>query len=158
MVLTYSCILSKVRLGILPTRLETARYLRPALPENERLCYCQYGETECEHHLLFSCHKYGNLRAAWLTKLSKADKFLTLPPSEKFKLVLKKPENVRHTAQFVINGLRAFSIPGVTGWSPPPPFKSVVRVWFQFFFKRWEIGVQRTRNQKMSLLASKLWI
>ena len=101
-VLTYSCILSKVRLGILPIRLETARYLRPALLENERLCYCQSGETEYEHHVLFSCHEYGNLRAAWLKKLSKPDNFLTLPQSEKFKLVLNKPENVRHTAQFVI--------------------------------------------------------
>ena len=91
MVLTYSCILSKVRLGILPIRLETAGYLRPALLENERLCYCQSGETE-----------YGNLRAAWLKKLSKPDNFLTLPQSEKFKLVLNNPENVRHTAQFVI--------------------------------------------------------
>ena len=95
-------ILSKVRLGILPIRLETARYLRPTLPENERLCYCQSGEIECEHHVIFSCNKYENLRATWLTTLSKPDNFLTLPSSEKFKLVLNKPENVRHTAQFVI--------------------------------------------------------
>ena len=39
-------ILSKLRLGILPIRLETGRYLRPVLPEAQRLCYCNSGEVE----------------------------------------------------------------------------------------------------------------
>ena len=36
--------ISKLRLGILPIRLETARYLRPAVPENQRLCYVTLGK------------------------------------------------------------------------------------------------------------------
>ena len=35
--------ISKARLGILPIRLETARYVRPVLPEEQRTCYCNSG-------------------------------------------------------------------------------------------------------------------
>ena len=34
-------IISKLRLGILPIRIETARYTRPVIPENQRVCYCK---------------------------------------------------------------------------------------------------------------------
>jgi hypothetical protein len=95
--------ISKLRLGILPIRLETARYLRPVVPENQRLCYCNSGEIESEFHVLFICRKYDNLREAWLTKLYKPDHFLELSPQDKFKLVLNEPCNVRHTAQYLIS-------------------------------------------------------
>ena len=62
--------LSQLRLGILPLRLETARFLRPILPEEERVCYCNSGEVESELHFLFTCPKYVVLREAWLGKLS----------------------------------------------------------------------------------------
>ena len=61
--------ISKLRLGILPLRLETARYIRPILPENQRLCYCDSGEIESEYHAIFICVKYTNLRDAWLKKI-----------------------------------------------------------------------------------------
>ena len=95
--------ISKLRLGILPIRLETARYLRPVVPENERLCYCNSGEVESEFYVLFKCQKYNNLREAWLSKLTKPDNFSHLPPQEKLKLVLNKPENVRHTAKYLVS-------------------------------------------------------
>ena len=95
--------ISKLRLGILPIRLETARYLRPVVPENERLCYCNSGEIESEYHILFKCQKYNNLREAWLSKLMKPDNFLHLSPQDKLKLVLNEPENVRHTAQYLVS-------------------------------------------------------
>ena len=94
--------LSKLRLGILPIRLETARYLRPIVPEDQRLCYCNSGAVESEFHILFICEKYSNLREAWMTKLSRPDHFHQLSTQEKFKLVLNEPSNVRHTAQFLI--------------------------------------------------------
>ena len=47
--------ISKTRLGILPIRLETARYVRPVVPEDQRLCYCNCGEPESEFHVLFIC-------------------------------------------------------------------------------------------------------
>jgi hypothetical protein len=95
--------ISKLRLGILPIRLETARYLRPVVPENQRFCYCNSGEIESEFHVLFICRKYDNLREAWLTKLSKPDHFLELSPQDKFKLVLNDPSNVKPTAQYLIS-------------------------------------------------------
>ena len=95
--------ISKIRLGILPIRLETARYLRPILPENERLCYCQNGEHECEYHVLFICVKYSNLRQLWLQKLTKPDNFTNLPRNERFDIVLNQPNNVKYTAQYIID-------------------------------------------------------
>ena len=95
--------ISKLRLGILPIRLETARYLRPVVPENERLCYCNSGEIESEFYVLFKCQMYNNLREAWLSKLTKPENFSHLPPQDKLKLVLNKPENVRLTAQYLVS-------------------------------------------------------
>merc|ERR1711954_306133 len=43
--------IGKLRLGILPIRLETARYVRPILPENERVCYCNSGRIESESYV-----------------------------------------------------------------------------------------------------------
>ena len=85
--------------------METARYLRPILPEHQRLCYCNSGETESEYHVLFSCVKYHNLREVWLHKLTKPADFSTLPSHEKFKTVLNDPNNVKFTAQFLIDML-----------------------------------------------------
>ena len=95
-------VVSKTRLGILPIRLETARYLRPILPEVRRLCYCNNGEIESELHVIFSCDKYNRLRLKWSLLLSKPENFETLPNIEKLKIVLNDPENVRHTASFLI--------------------------------------------------------
>ena len=95
--------ISKLRLGILPIRLETARYLRPVVPENERLCYCNSGEIESEYYVLFKCQMYTNLREAWLSKIVKPDNFHHFPPQDKLKLVLNEPENVRHTAQYLVS-------------------------------------------------------
>ena len=96
-------VISKLRLGILPIRLETARYLRPVVPEDQRLCYCDSGEVESEIYVLFKCHKYNTLREAWLRKLTKPENFNDLPPNEKLNLILNKSENVKHTAQYLVS-------------------------------------------------------
>ena len=57
--------ISKLRLGILPIRLETARYVRPILLENERLCYCNSGQIESGSYVLFTCPIYNELRQSW---------------------------------------------------------------------------------------------
>ena len=46
-------VISKLRLGILPIRIETARFSRPVLPEKERVCYCGSLDVESESHVLF---------------------------------------------------------------------------------------------------------
>ena len=95
--------ISKLRLGILPLRIETARYIRPILPENQRLCYCDSGEIESEYHAIFICVKYTNLRDAWLKKICIPSNFHELEMSEKFSLILNKPENVRLTSQYIVS-------------------------------------------------------
>ena len=95
--------ISKARLGILPIRLETARYVRPIVPEDQRLCYCTTGEPETEYHVLFICEKYSNLRQLWMDKITKPDNFDTMSRSDQFKIVLNEPSNVKYTAQFLID-------------------------------------------------------
>ena len=121
--------ISKLRLGILPIRLETARYVRPILPENERVCYCNSGQIESESYVLFTCPIYHELRQSWLNKLCIPDNFSQLSEVERLKLVLNKSENVKHTTQYLIStrlrskvislGLFLFSIfPWVLGLAP----------------------------------------
>ena len=95
--------LSKLRLGILPIRIETARYVRPILPEDQRLCYCNSGEVESEYYVLFVCPMYDNLRQSWLNKLCIPENFHILEQSEKLKIVLNEANNVRHTAQYLVS-------------------------------------------------------
>ena len=95
--------ISKLRLGILPIRIETARYLRPILPENERTCYCNSGAPESEYHVVFVCEKYINLRQLWINKINKPENFHALPSQEMFKTVLNEPSNVKCTAQFLVD-------------------------------------------------------
>ena len=95
--------MSKIRLGILPLRLETARFQRPVGPEDQRLCYCESGDIESEQHVLFHCKMYDSLRQLWLEKLNVPFNFVDLPIEEKLKLVLNHDQNVRPTAQFVVS-------------------------------------------------------
>ena len=94
--------ISKLRLGILPLRVETARYIRPVIPEHQRVCYCHSGDIENEYHALFNCSVYYNLREAWLEKIDIPENFWELNPAEKLCLVLNEAQNVRHTAQFLV--------------------------------------------------------
>ena len=96
-------ILSKLRLGTLPLRIESARYARPIIPETERVCYCNSGDIETEYHVLFQCHKYALLRQNWLDKLCIPHNFLDLSQREKFNHVLNNPSNVRPTAKYLLS-------------------------------------------------------
>ena len=95
--------ISKLRLGILPIRIETARYTRPIIPENQRLCYCNSVEVESEYYVLFKCAMYNNQRRSWLNKLLLPANFLDLDETEKLKIVLNKAENVKNTAQYLVS-------------------------------------------------------
>ena len=77
-------------------------HLKPTIPEELLLCYCNNGEVESEYHVLFNCEKYDNLRQAWLAKISKPDNFIVLSFQQKFNLALNEPCNVKHTAQYLI--------------------------------------------------------
>ena len=95
--------ISQLRLGMLPFRIETARYCRQIIPENERLCYCESGLVESEFHAIFKYSMYHQLREKWLSNLNIPDNFHQLSIGNKFKIVLNRPENVRHSAKFLIS-------------------------------------------------------
>ena len=76
--------MAKLRLGCIPLRLETGRYLIPRLPERERICLvCRNHETmldpsvtesiENEAHYLFQCAAYGNEPEVWFRKMTLPD-------------------------------------------------------------------------------------
>ena len=91
--------------------METARFLRPIVPENERFCYCQSEEIESEYHVLFICEKYANLRQIWLNKLNKPENFSILSAENKFKIVLNEASNVKYSAQFLIDMMDLMRLP-----------------------------------------------
>ena len=97
--------LAKIRLSALPIRIETGRYERPKLLIQQRLCpSCKDGQSiENEEHFIFSCSKYNILREIWLNKLKKETNFFTQNISEKFRTIFDKAENVKITAQYIIN-------------------------------------------------------
>ena len=99
-------ILAKLRLGCLEIRIETGRYALPRLPEEARICQiCQnQGQPqEDEVHFLFKCETQENEMSAWLSSLLKPENFSILPSNEKLKTVLNCDQNVKKTAQYIIN-------------------------------------------------------
>ena len=97
--------MAKLRLGCLEIRIETGRYARPRLPEEDRTCQIctnQGQAPESELHFLFQCEAYTNERTAWLSSLEKPEHFINLSTEEKLKLVLNLDKNVKKTAQFII--------------------------------------------------------
>ena len=101
--------IGKTRLGSLQIRLETGRFSRPVLEEHLRICLvCVQGnhgghQVENEHHFIFICRTYDNLRREWLEKITVPDNFNNLEQSEKLSIVLNHPDNVKPTSQFIIS-------------------------------------------------------
>ena len=94
--------LPKTRLAALPLRLETGRYdsqnkkdSAPAMEASKML--------KMRNTLSFFCPNYQFLRQKWLTELDKPPNFFELITNDKFKLIFNKPENVKITAQYIVN-------------------------------------------------------
>ena len=99
--------ISKLRLGSLEIRIETGRFSRPRLDENERICLLCNGndpsqsenstiENEC--HFLFTCSLYDQIRTVWKSKMQLPDNYADLVDSEKLKIVLNDHYNVKLTS------------------------------------------------------------
>ena len=58
---------------------------------------------ENEAHYLFQCAAYGNEREVWYGKMSLPENFEALDFQNKFKIVLNIPENIKPTANFILN-------------------------------------------------------
>jgi hypothetical protein len=98
--------LAKIRLGCLELRIETGRYARPRLPAEARLCQvCDNNEqkVEDEYHFIFECQKYEHERFLWLNNLQIPTNFLIETSEKKLDFALNDPNNVKLTAQFIIN-------------------------------------------------------
>ncbi len=81
-------LVSQLRLGILPLRIETGRYSN--LEENQRICLvCDMNEIENEHHFLFECNLYSAERSVFETKLNCT--FSGMSIVNKFKTVFEHP-------------------------------------------------------------------
>ena len=84
--------LAKCRLGCIPIRLETGRYVKPRLLENERTCeLCMRDnifEIENETHVIFHCSSYKGIRKNDFDKLD---------------YVLNEGDNFKATAHYLIN-------------------------------------------------------
>ena len=97
--------LALTRLSNLSIRIETGRFERPRINENLRFCpACVDGTSvENEHHVIFKCSVYSDLRTVWFRKIKVPDNFSELVSAEQLKLVLNSPENVKVTAQFILD-------------------------------------------------------
>ena len=80
-------------------RLETGRFERPRLEEEERICpVCEDDQVENEEHAMFFCRAYSELRRNWLESLDIPPDFSNLELCQKFKIVLNESSNVKSTA------------------------------------------------------------
>ena len=109
-------ILAKTRLGCLPLRIETGRYTRPRLKEEERVCLVcapnilvdindndPQQPVESEVHFMFKCAAYRVERDHWYSKLEKPDNFETLTVGDKLKIALNLGPNAKVTSQFLLS-------------------------------------------------------
>ncbi len=84
-------LISQLRLGILPLRIETGRFTR--LDETERICQvCSSGSIENEAHFLFNCEFYHDYRQSLETALNVDFSIITL--EEKFDKVFRHPHSL----------------------------------------------------------------
>ena len=85
--------------------METGCYEQPRLEEHQWLCKacCDWISVENDIHIYFQCGLYNDLIRFWISKLNVPANFHELPAAEKFELFFNKPENVKATAQFIID-------------------------------------------------------
>ena len=95
--------LARVRLGVLPLRIETGRYERPRKPDVERTCaQCSTGAVEDEVHFLLKCPRHVLFRNQLFACINNDD-FLNYQDLEKLKFLLNNPDIVKSTAKFIVN-------------------------------------------------------
>ncbi len=81
-------LISQLRLGILPLRIETGRYNN--LGVNQRTCLvCNTNDIEDEHHFLFDCNFYSAERSVFETHLNCT--FSNMSVEDKFMVAFEHP-------------------------------------------------------------------
>ena len=97
--------LALTRLSNLSIRIETGRFERPRIDENLRIFQACNDGTSVENgnHVIFQCSVYSDLRTIWLSKIKVPEDFSELLSADKLKIVLNSPDNVKVTAQFILD-------------------------------------------------------
>ena len=96
--------MSRFRLGVLKLRLETARYVWPKVPPEQRLCLlCNNGEVEDESHFLLACNRYDQARQILFEHIPDFDSFNILNNNEKLDFLVNNPMIVKQTSKFLTN-------------------------------------------------------
>ena len=96
--------LSKFRLGLLHLRIETARFVRPKIPPEERVCLiCNNGEVEDESHFLLICSKFDQQRQVLFNKIPDSNSFHALDAKDKLNFLVNDPNIVKQTAKFIVD-------------------------------------------------------
>ena len=92
---------AQLRNGILPLRVETGRF--KGLPLQERTCeYCLNGSVEDEHHFLFICNKWDEIRQPFLNKCKDVcPDFADMDEVERFRFVMNDELIQINTADYV---------------------------------------------------------
>ena len=84
-------LISQLRLGVLPLRIETGRFM--PLAEAERLCkVCAENKVENEYHFLFECSEYTEYRSELETTIN--INFARLSTQEMFENVFNHPHSL----------------------------------------------------------------
>ena len=95
--------ISKLRLGLLHLRIETARFVRPRVPPEDRICLvCNSGEVEDEYHFLLVCSKLEQQRQILLHQIPDPIYFSNLNSNEKLNFLVNEPSFVKKTAKFIV--------------------------------------------------------
>ena len=93
-------IFAQLRMGILPLRIETGRFQNLELVDR-KCVYCNLDKIEDEHHFIFYCSHYSQIRAPFLKRCSEVDEnFEMLDEVEKFRFVLSNEQIQLDTATF----------------------------------------------------------
>ena len=64
---THRSTFAKLRMGVAPLRIETARYER--IEEENKLCFNCGDAVQSEEHVLLDCPLYQDLREIWFSKI-----------------------------------------------------------------------------------------
>ena len=104
--IAHRSILSQLRYGILPLRVETGRYCN--MPLNDRLCqFCDRREVESELHFLFYCPLYQTARETFYTSMNALlPNFDNLSDKEKLQSLFSQSNFIRKFASYVDNCYR----------------------------------------------------
>ena len=101
-------LLAKLRLGILPIRLESGRYERPPLSVTDRICkQCALGEVENEEHFMLVCPKHSFRRNILYSKIENKIDFNCMNNIEKLKLLLNNENLVKASSQYIVESYAA---------------------------------------------------